>query len=227
MRWSATRAHSRRLRVDDDLVDDVAAHELLEHPREVRAVDAEHRRARADRAGRATKTVLSGCSCARRCTMWISVPIAEHRAGAAPARPSPGCARSSRPGRRARRRRARTRGARSPRPSGCSARAAATCSGRKRWCTEQWPFQSSSVASLTSRSSRPPQLEARVPHPHVGLAVAHVEAGVAAEVLVGEEEHLVALGRAPTRARPARSTTCTPRRRARPTNAFSAADEFM
>ena len=73
----------------------------------------------------------------------------------------------------------------------------------------------------------PAELEARVPHPHVGLAVAHVEAGVAAEVLVGEEQHLVAAWRAPTRAPPARSTTCTPRRRARPTNAFSAADEFM
>ena len=28
--------------------------------------------------------------------------------------------------------------------------------GRKRWCTEQWPFHSRNVASFTSRSSRPP-----------------------------------------------------------------------
>ena len=39
---------------------------------------------------------------------------------------------------------------------GYSARAAAMCSGRKRWCTEQWPFHSSSVDSLMSRSSSPP-----------------------------------------------------------------------
>ena len=42
-------------------------------------------------------------------------------------------------------------------PSGYSARNAATCSGRKRWCTEQWPFHSSSVDSFTSRSLSPPR----------------------------------------------------------------------
>ena len=38
------------------------------------------------------------------------------------------------------------------------------------------------------------ELAVRVPHPHVRLAVAHLVAGVAAEVLVGEEEDLVAPG---------------------------------
>ena len=60
------------------------------------------------------------------------------------------------------------------------------------------------------------ELVARVPDPHVGLAVAHVVAGVAAEVLVGEEQAPCRRrAEAPTRGRPARSTTCTPRRRAR------------
>ena len=40
------------------------------------------------------------------------------------------------------------------------------------------------------------QLEQRVPHPHVARAPAELEAGVAAEVLVGEEQDLVALGHA-------------------------------
>ena len=47
MRCSATRAHSAVLVVDDDLVDDLAPDERLEARREVRLVDAEHRRARA------------------------------------------------------------------------------------------------------------------------------------------------------------------------------------
>jgi hypothetical protein len=37
----------------------------------------------------------------------------------------------------------------------------------------------------------------RVPHPHVGLAEAHVVPGVATEMLVGEEQHLVAAGECP------------------------------
>ena len=69
--------------------------------------------------------------------------------------------------------RARTRGARSRCRRGARPGTAATCSGRKRWCTEQWPFHSRNVASLTSRSLEPAELEARVPHPHVVLGVAH------------------------------------------------------
>ena len=79
-------------------------------------------------------------------------------------------------------------------PSGCSARKAAMCSGRNRWCTEQWPFHSRKVACLASTSVRPPSSMAWVPHAHVGLVEAHRVAGVATEVLVGEEQHLVAAG---------------------------------
>ena len=42
-------------------------------------------------------------------------------------------------------------------PSGCSARKSATWATVKRWWTEQWPFHSRKVASLTSASSRPPR----------------------------------------------------------------------
>ena len=72
-----------------------------------------------------------------------------------------------------------------------------------------------------------------VPHPHVVERVAQGQAGVAAEVLVGEEQHLGGPGAAVVPARNAHSSTA----RAfddvhtappwRPTNAFSAADEFM
>ena len=70
-------------------------------------------------------------------------------------------------------------------------------------------------------------LGARVPDPHVVGAEAHVEAGVAPEVLVGEEEHLVAAGPSAhsSTARAFDDVQTAPPWR--PTNAFSAAEEFM
>ena len=76
-------------------------------------------------------------------------------------------------------------------PSGCSERNASTCPVRKRWCTEQWPFQSRKVASLTSASRQPAEAPTRIDDLHVRCSVAELETGVAAEVLVGEEEDLV------------------------------------
>ena len=74
------------------------------------------------------------------------------------------------------------------------------------------------------------EIVVRVPHPHVRLVVAHLVAGVATEVLVGEEEHLDRAGSplANAHSRTARAfddvQTAPP---CSPTNAFSAADEFM
>ena len=59
----------------------------------------------------------------------------------------------------------------------------------------------------------PAELVARIPDAHVALGVAHRVAGVAAEVLVGEEEHLVAACERPLEDCTARSTTCTRHRR--------------
>ena len=120
-------------------------------------------------------------------------------------------------------------------PSGCSARKAATCSGRKRWCTEQWPFQSRKVASLHSASVSPPSSRRGFHTRMSSSVVAHGEAGVAAEVLVGEEQHLVAglgemrpcPGRAPTRGSARALVDVHTAPPCGPTNAFSAADEFM
>ena len=105
--------------------------------------------------------------------------------------------------------------------------------GRKRWWTEQWPFHSSSVADLRVPSSSPPEVEPRIPHGHVVLAVAEIEARVAAQVLIGKEEDLVAAARPPPSAPRAHVRTAralddvhtTPPWR--PTNALSAAEEFM
>ena len=112
-------------------------------------------------------------------------------------------------------------------PPGCSARNASTLGQVKRWWTEQWPFHSRKVASFTSASCEPAEVEAGVPHPHVVGTEAQLVGGVAAEVLVGEEQHLVGPLQAP------RTTTAWALDDVhtapplRPTNAFRAADEFM
>jgi hypothetical protein len=53
------------------------------------------------------------------------------------------------------------------------------------------PQQEAGVLAVGLAEAAP--LEPRVPHPHLVEAVAHGDAGVAAQVLVGEEQHLVAL----------------------------------
>ena len=181
-------------------------------------------------SGSSDTTVMSGCSAAMRCTMWISVPtpITE-----------PGC-------RRLDPREDPLGGADAVgqldevvRALGVHDHLAVRVLGPERGDVlgpealvhRAVPLPEEERRLLEVALLEPTELEARVPHPHRVLGVAHVVGGVAPEVLVGEEQHLdLALGRpwrAPTRGWPARSTTCRPRRRARPTNAFSAADEFM
>ena len=109
------------------------------------------------------------------------------------------------------------------------------CSGRKRWCTEQWPFQRRKVDSLMSASVEAAELLAGVPHPHVVLGEADGVAGVAAEVLVGEEQHL--RPPAPVSAKSPSESAHSSTARAlvevhtappcSPTKAFRAAEEFM
>src|SRR3981081_1885931 len=52
-------------------------------------------------------------------------------------------------------------------------------------------------AILCVTSLEPAEIAARVPHAHVRLVEAHLVAGVPSEVLVGEEEDLVAPGACP------------------------------
>ena len=172
-------------------------------------------------SGSRQTTVLSGCSSPRRFTRWISVatPITEPAGASLTARmmasveptwsasSTTSWAHSGWTTHEARR--------------GAPARNAATCAGRKRWCTEQWPFHKRSVTAFTSVSSRPPRVRRGSQIGHVGGRVAELVAGVAPEVLVGEEEDLVAAGgrrlgagrRGPSAGRPGRWTTCRPPRR--------------
>ena len=226
IRWRATRAHSAVSASTDDLVDHLARGRATRGTTPGAARRCGTSSSTGTRAGRATRPSCRGGRAARRCTMWISVPTpitAPGRRGLDPVEDALGGADLVGDLDHL----VRALGVHDHLPSGCSARNAATWSGVKRWCTEHQPRHSRNVASLTSRSSRPPSSRLRVPDAHVGLAVAHGEPGVAAEVLVGEEQHLVAPGEAPTRGRPGRWTTCTPRRRASPTNALIAAEEFM
>ena len=78
IRSSATSCPLGGVGVDDDLVHDRARDEVLEHPREVRARRCGTSSSTGRSSGSSETIVLSGCSRARRCTMWISVPIAEH-----------------------------------------------------------------------------------------------------------------------------------------------------
>ncbi len=60
----------------------------------------------------------------------------------------------------------------------------------------------------------PAELGVRVPHEHLGLGVTHVDRSVPTEVLVREEQDLVAAVRVPTRGSPGRSKRCRRPRRA-------------
>ena len=141
--------------------------------------------------GSSETTVLSGVSLSSRLTRWISVPtpITDPAGASATAR----MMKSVEPTRSA----ASTTswehsGWTTTMPSGCSARKASTWAGGKRWWTEQCPFHRSRVADLRVGVVEAAPVETGVPHGHVVGAVAELEAGVAAQVLVGEEQDLVA-----------------------------------
>ncbi len=136
-------------------------------------------------------TVLSGVSSSSRLTRWISVPtpITEPGGASATAR----MMKSVEPTRSATSTTSwEHSGWTTTMPPGCSARKASTWAGGNRWWTEQCPFHSSRVGRLEGGVVEAALVESRVPHRHVVGAVAQLEAGVAAQVLVGEEEDLVA-----------------------------------
>ena len=71
------------------------------------------------------------------------------------------------------------------------------CAGWNIWCTEQWPFQSRifALADLLAREAA--HFQIGIPDHHLVQRNAHLVAGPAAEVLVGEEQHLLAPGEGP------------------------------
>ena len=219
IRWSATRAQLGGLGIDDDLVHQLAPDERLEAPGQVRRVDAEHRRARAhERVERDDRLVR----------VVVREPLHHVDLGAdaddrhRPARPRPtrGCARSSRPGRRPRRPRASTRGARSPRRRGARRGTPRRARGVKRWCTEHQPRHRQEGRVLDVALLEAAELRAagsrRACRPRRSPCRTRCCGRGAGRGRTAPCRR----GRTPTRGRRGRSTTCTPRRRARPTNAL-------
>ena len=156
--------------VDGDLIHDLAARRVTRAPTPGAGRRCGTSSSTGRPAGRATTIVLSGCSAAMRCTMWISVPIAEHRARPAPARPSRGCARSS-----------PTRSASSTTScahSGCTMTSTVRVLGAERRDVLGPEALVHRAVALPEQERRlldvallePAELEARVPDPHVGLA---------------------------------------------------------
>ena len=97
---------------------------------------------------------------------------------------------------------------------GMRSRTSTTDSSAKRPCTEQWPFHRITFAARSCVGGEAALRLVRVVDHAVVEREAELEhGGVAAEVLVGQEEHLLALLERPLAARAARWTTCTRHRR--------------
>ena len=75
---------------------------------------------------------------------------------------------------------------------GYCARTFSTCSGRKRWWTEQWPFQRKTRALADLLFAQPAHFLMRIPDHHLLKRNSHAVAGVAAQVLVGNEQAFLA-----------------------------------
>ena len=73
----------------------------------------------------------------------------------------------------------------------------ATCAGLNIWWTEQWPRQSRTRLALDRLGRVAAQRLAGIPDGHLVERDAHRPGGVAAEVLVGEEEDATAAGERP------------------------------
>ena len=227
IRSSATRAQRVGVGVDGDLVDEPPRRQRLEAPGEVRAVDPEHRGAGADKRVERHDRLVGVLD--RQALHHVDLGRdAEHRPRTARRRPSPGSARSS-PTRSALDDQSWLHsGWTSTSPSGCCGpERRRRARGEKRWCTVQWPFQSRQRGVLHVRSVRPPEVLVGVPDPHVGRAEARGRRPCCGRGAGRGRTAPCRRGPAPTRA-PVRAFdevhTAPP---CSPTNAFSAADEFM
>ena len=190
MRWRATRAQSADVVVDGDAVD---------HPPATSSSSTQHRWAASMRnmvehgqiSGSRDGIVRSGCSSASRWTRWISVAMASGGAGAAasldglddevglirpgrPARPPRGCTRDGR--RRC--------------PSGWLGPEGGDVLGPEALVDRAVALPEQEAGLLDVPLVEAAQALAGVPDRHVGRRVAELVAGVAAQVLVGEEQHL-------------------------------------
>ena len=118
--------------------------------------------------------LVRACSCARRCTRWISVPTPMTEPGRRAARPHSRMqlGRADLVGELARRR-ARTRGARSRCRRGARRGTRRRARAGSAGAPSSGPSTAGTSPPCTSRSLEAAEVVARVPHPHVVVAVAH------------------------------------------------------
>ena len=226
IRWSATLAHSLVSASTTIWFTTSPATRFSSTHARCGRVDAEHRRARADRAGRARRPSCRGARVASRCTMWISVPTPSTEPGAASCDQS--WMRSVEPTRSASSHDlVRALGVHDDLDAGVLGAERLDVLGPEALVHRAVALPEQERRVLDVALLEPAELEARVPHPHV------------------------VVGRSPSRSRccgrgAGRGRTAPCRRAAnahsstarafddvhtapplRPTNAFSAADEFM
>ena len=147
-------------------------------------------------SGSSDTTVRSGCSFAMRWTMWISV--ATPRTAPGPAASTHSRMRSVDPTRSASSHHlVRGLGVHDDLAVGVVGPELGDVLGREPLVDRAVALPEEEGRLLHVGVVEAAQLEARVPQPHVGRAVAHLERGVAAEVLVGEERDLVAAAERP------------------------------
>ena len=84
---------------------------------------------------------------------------------------------------------------------GYLARTSSTWLGKKRWCTEQWPFHSSTRLAGQFGGGLAALQSPWVPHRHFVQRNAHRIARVPAQVLVGQEQDALAAGEGPLKCR--------------------------
>ena len=205
----------------------LAGGQRLQRPDEVRQVDPVHRRAVAD--GLVEEAI--SCPGARR---RGAGPGSARCRSPRPSRPEPPRGSDDVLGRAdvvgGRRPRGGTPGARARSRPGCARARSSTTSAVKRPCTEQWPFhriiRHRAAASASGRRSgrcgfQTTQSSSEMPSSQ--------HRGVAAQVLVGQEQHLLSgpAARRPTPARPAALEEVQTAPPWRPQNALMSAEEFM
>ena len=171
---------------------DLALDQPFENPEQVVRRDAEHRRAQAaERIERDDRSCPARLRAVSRLTRWTSVATAQTLPGGlsltvlmmysveplssaawTTSNVHSGCATTL--------------------PPGYFLRNASICGTVKRVCTEQWPFHRISFARLDLlRLEAAPHL-VRIPHDHLVERHAHLEGGVAAEMLIGQHQQLLA-----------------------------------
>ena len=204
------------VRVDGDLVHDLAPRPVTRAPTRGAGRRCGTWWSTGRSSGSSDTTVRSGCSCAIRCTMWISVPTPSTEPGAAPLDPVEDALGGADPVGELDDV-VRALGVHDHLTVGVLGAERGDVLGPEALVHRAVPLPEQEGRFLHVALLEAAELEARVPHPHGRRRRSPCRSAVLRpRCWSGKKSTLVAPGRAPIRGRPARSTTCTPRRRARP-----------